>query len=666
MPGYFEIMPIRRHILRAVIIMLVFSCRAAFAAEDVILNDFEGADFGAWKATGGAFGTEPARGEVDRQMSVDGFEGKGYGNSFHGGDDATGTLVSPPFKVERKYIEFLIGGGGFPGKTCINLMSDGKVVRTATGPNTKPGGSEHLSWQSWEVGELTGRNVVIEIVDQATGGWGHINVDHIMQSDTPPLSPQARFIKEADAYVDSRAAIAQKDPLRPIYHVMPKSQSLGDPNGPVFFNGEYHVFFQHFPYWGTSKRGFVWGHAVSKDMVHWEHLPIALAPDPNSYDSVGIASGGCVINDGVPTIIYTGFDATVSGRDAGQSQCIATSSDNLRTWQKDPANPVIPTQRPVEGLASGFRDPFVWQEGKEWRMLVGSGYADGRGGTVLLYRSKDLRKWDFLGPMCEGMGKQCFQWECPTFFQLENRHVLIVSPLFHNAPGLRAPTQYSVGNYGNNRFEQGEWKPVDLGGPTVYYAATSFEDPKKRRILWGFLMTPQKPGAGWSNCLSLPRILTLGPDSDVNYAPLPELSALRTRERDCGSPALKQGEEVVLDGALGLHGEVAIEIDMKDSDRVELRIGRTADGRDFVPLSYDKAAGNLVFGNKKADFRLDADNRLRIRLFTDGAVAEAFINEKACFSNSLPVTEKSVGLSIVSSNGNARVTRCRVWEMTSM
>jgi len=235
--------------------------------------------------------------------------------------------------------------------------------------------------------------------------------------------------------------------------------------------------------------------------------------------------------------------------------------------------------------------------------------------------------------------------------------------LYRDIRGLRGPSQYSVGTYRTNRFEPAQWKPVDLGGPSVYYAPTTFADQKSRRILWGFLMAS---GAGWGNCLSLPRVLTLGKDASVRCAPLPELKALRTREQDVKKLTLPPDKEVVLDEALGLHGEVDIEIDMKTADKIELRVGRTADGQNYVPLAYDKTTGNLVFGKKQAQFRLDAGNRLRLHLFTDGAVAEAFINEEVCFSHALPVTEKSVGLSIVASGGNARVTRCQLWEMTSI
>src|SRR6516164_3161824 len=163
----------------------ITTAAVAMAAEraDLVVADFEGDDYGTWKVEGTAFGSRPARGTLPGQMPVGGFLGKGLVNSFNGGDDSKGKLTSPPFMVERKHINFLIGGGKYPGQTCINLLVDGKVVRTATGPNDQPGGSEHLDWHTWDVAEWEGKLAVIQIVDQRTGGWGHINIDHIVQSD---------------------------------------------------------------------------------------------------------------------------------------------------------------------------------------------------------------------------------------------------------------------------------------------------------------------------------------------------------------------------------------------------------------------------------------------------------------------------------------------------
>lgn len=170
--------------LRTTVVASLLISARAFAAEPVVIADFESETYGAWKVKGTAFGKGPARGTLPRQMNVEGFFGKGLVNSFNGGDDSTGQLTSPTFKIERKFINFLIGGGGWEKETAMSLLIDGKVVRAAHGPNTEPGGSEALEAGSWEVAEFAGREASIVIVDQRKGGWGHINVDHITQSDT--------------------------------------------------------------------------------------------------------------------------------------------------------------------------------------------------------------------------------------------------------------------------------------------------------------------------------------------------------------------------------------------------------------------------------------------------------------------------------------------------
>ena len=150
--------------------------------DDIVIADFEGETYGAWRATGTAFGPGPARGTLPGQMAVSGFEGKGLVNSFHGGDASTGTLDSPPFEIKRPYLNFLIGGGKYPGRTCMELLVKGKPVRAAIGPNDQPGGSERLDWASWNVADLVGETATLRITDTATGGWGHVNVDQIVQS----------------------------------------------------------------------------------------------------------------------------------------------------------------------------------------------------------------------------------------------------------------------------------------------------------------------------------------------------------------------------------------------------------------------------------------------------------------------------------------------------
>ena len=178
----------------ATMILMAFLTVNLQAADDILVADFEAKDYQDWTVSGDAFGPGPAPGTLPGQMEVSGFKGRRLVNSFFEGDDSTGKLTSSAFTVQRKYVNFLIGGGKHPGKTCINLLVNNKVVRTATGPNANPGGSEALGWASWEVSKLKGQQAVIEIVDTAKGGWGHINVDHIVQSDenfhVPVVDPQ--------------------------------------------------------------------------------------------------------------------------------------------------------------------------------------------------------------------------------------------------------------------------------------------------------------------------------------------------------------------------------------------------------------------------------------------------------------------------------------------
>ena len=162
---------------------------------DILIADFDGKNYGKWKTEGAAFGSGPAQGTIGGQMVVSGFLGNGLVNSFLPNDGPTGRLISPAFTIDRKFIRFLIGGGGYAGKTCMNLLVDGKPVRTAVGPNVVSGGSEALSGKHWDVSDLVGKRAVIEIVDNHSGGWGHINVDHIFQSKlldgSVPVGPES-------------------------------------------------------------------------------------------------------------------------------------------------------------------------------------------------------------------------------------------------------------------------------------------------------------------------------------------------------------------------------------------------------------------------------------------------------------------------------------------
>jgi sucrose-6-phosphate hydrolase SacC (GH32 family) len=176
-----------------------------FVPEGKVLADFESDDYAGWRATGDAFGAAPAHGKIGGQQNVDGFRGHGLVNTFLDGDKAEGTLTSPVFEISHDYLSFLIGGGNHADKTCLNLRVNDRVVRTATGDN-----GEHLAWKSWDVRELRGRKATLEIVDRDSGGWGHINVDHILLADAP-ARPRTESALWADWARDFYAAVSWND-----------------------------------------------------------------------------------------------------------------------------------------------------------------------------------------------------------------------------------------------------------------------------------------------------------------------------------------------------------------------------------------------------------------------------------------------------------------------
>ena len=178
--------------------------------EDLLIEDFEGSSYGDWEVEGEAFGAAPAQGTLAGQMVVTGFLGRGLVNSFNGGDGTVGSLTSPEFIVQRDHIHFLVGGGKYPGKTCVELWVEEELVLTATGPNDRGGGSEQLDWHSWDVARWKGKTARIRMVDARREGWGHINVDHIFQSDLPIVGePFPDRLRPVNATPSPESALTQ-------------------------------------------------------------------------------------------------------------------------------------------------------------------------------------------------------------------------------------------------------------------------------------------------------------------------------------------------------------------------------------------------------------------------------------------------------------------------
>ncbi|KAK9807040.1 hypothetical protein WJX72_011542 [[Myrmecia] bisecta] len=394
----------------------------------------------------------------------------------------------------------------------------------------------------------------------------------------------------------------QLDSDKPWFHVLPREGWLNDPNGPIFYKGRYHIFYQHIS--GTSEWEWrmCWGHASSADLVHWEHEPIAIEPSASGYDASGCWSGNTTLDEkGVPTMLYTGVrlrgepdhllppQAVDLGLQMIETQCCARCDPDdtrLVSWAKLD-KPAI--HFPPPGMAlEGWRDPFVFQRGgagREWRLVLGSG-VKGRGGTLLVYKSQDAAQgWEYAGELTTGKSRPLLDfdlgamWECPFFTPLnakveadaqpsaagpsdgqappasgaapssnsaEEIHMLCVSPYPHHRTDRPTnPCLYWLGQYRNEAFDleaaQGPYL-LDLGD--VLYAPNSFRDASGRTLMLAWLQELRKGGGfDYAGCLSLPRVLALR-DGVLHQEPAPELAQLR-----CGASGTAAHLEVPTDKA---------------------------------------------------------------------------------------------------------------------
>lgn len=282
------------------------------------------------------------------------------------------------------------------------------------------------------------------------------------------------------------------------YHFEPKKGWMNDPNGLVFFRGEYHAFFQHCPNEPKFEWPMYWGHAVSRDLIHWKELPVALAPDQPYENSCGCWSGGAFVKDDVLHVFYTAVS------EQGHSQCLATSRDGVH-FEKYAGNPIIKTY-PEDG-SKDFRDPHVFAYGGAYFMVIGSG-KDGVG-KILLYRSENLIDWEYRGVLFEGV-KYGATLECPDFFELDGKFVLMFSQMGRKTH----TTAFIIGQFDGERFfPEAEYYPEV--GPH-FYAPQTFQDETGRTILiawlnqWDKMPELEVPYAG---ALTIPREVFFCPEN---------------------------------------------------------------------------------------------------------------------------------------------------------
>ena len=707
----------KRHYFYFLLLLSVFGTGVGCLRQsDIVLADFEGDNYGTWQVEGEAFGSAPARGTLEAQMDVSGFEGSRLANSYYGGDDTRGMLVSPSFVVERDYVNFLIGGG--KGEDVyMELVVGDSAVRIAHSPAE----SERLMRLSWDVRDLRGEQAVIRIVDNQRGGWGHILVDQIelsnrdksgvienyeltFETDQPYLlvpiddnAPEMRVQLKVDGRVagapmniriargepvywlpipidryDATSvslvfALFEKDnpgpgritpaatfdyeyaePYRPLYHFSPPYGWMNDPNGMVYKDGEYHLYYQHNPY-GSTWGNMHWGHAVSRDLRHWEYLPVALAPD-----SLGtIFSGSAVVDHDNTAGFGAGAIVAIYTSDGRmQTQCIAYSTDGGRTFTKYAHNPVL-----VDAAYRDFRDPKVFWHAtsRQWVMVLATTQ------TVSIYGSPDLKTWTKQSEFGEGLGAHGSVWECPDLFPLQTpdgrtKWAMLVS--LNDGPNGGSATQYFIGDFDGRTFRADPRSyPLWIDHGRANYAGVTWNDVPAsdgRRLFIGWMCNWEygnlTPTCNFRNAMTVPRELSLVSDGHqlvLSSYPVRELEQMRVpqlSQKDVTVDTVYRIDELmsVNDGAYELELSVVpstasgfdLVLSNAEGEHIDLHfdLNTARLGIDHAQSGKAEHVGNFT---KVIEAPLTPAGHYKVRLLIDRASMECFINEGRTVSTNL-------------------------------
>ena len=459
---------------------------------------------------------------------------------------------------------------------------------------------------------------------------------------------------------------------RPAFHVTGGAGWINDPNGFSCYQGRYHLFYQYYPYannWGPMH----WGHVVSRDLVKWEWLPIALAPD-REYDKGGCFSGSALETpDGRHLLMYTGYRQVIGEHgemEDRQVQCMAVG-DGLE-YEKLRENPVLSGEDlPEGGSIRDFRDPKIWYDGEEcaYYSVIVNRAADGSG-AVLLYRSMDGIRWEFVTTLDASRHEYGKMWECPDFFPLDGEQVLLVSPEQMRPRGLEFHagnnTLALLGNYDkiSHTFTRKRVQAVDYG--LDFYAPQTLEAPDGRRILIGWMQSwaschAQPAGFQWFGQMSLPRELSLE-QGRLCQKPIRELERCRV------NPVIYRdvpiSEERELAGVQGRMLDMAVSVRPGDCREFTMTFAR-GDGC-FSTLTFRPEAGEVTIDRSHSGFDQDivhsrtfpveVAETLEIRLILDRFSAEFFLNGgRQAFTMTLYTPEHCGGITFAA-EGKASIT----------
>lgn len=496
-------------------------------------------------------------------------------------------------------------------------------------------------------------------------------------TDATVITNFNKYDSEVKPHLSIPSVRFENDFNRPQYHLLPGANWTNETHGLIYHKGKYHLFNQKN---GTNLYlGQInWGHFSSSDLIHWtEHKP-ALAPEYD-YDRIGIWSGHAVIdNDGKPAIMYTGSNGTYTGMNLAYAK-----DDALIEWEKYKNNPVV--DGPPAGFArKDMRDPYLWKEGNTWYMIIGYGVVENKTekGSVILYKSNDLKNWEFIHQLFTGdpdVDDSGIFWEMPVFWKLDGKYILLVNKV--PQPCKPAVALYWTGEFKNEKFVPDHKMPKKLELINRLLSPSVTTDEQGRTV--AIAIIPDETSAmaqlkqGWTHLYSIPRLWSLK-NGKLCQQPLPELSNLRTNHKNFGSKMLDAGEHLQLSSSTH-QAEIVMKLKPADCSAFGLLVGKNPDGSELTRIYYDVKNQKIVVDSKRsttrefiptdirtASFKIDPNTEVNLHVFIDGSVIEVFINNEDAFTTRIfPEKESSTTVELYSEGGKLQLQQADVWTLRS-
>lgn len=613
-------------------------------------SSFELGSIDYWKASGEAFSNEcisfDFKSEENERIDYEG-DFFLYGRKAPLG--STGVLESNKFKLSGNgKIGFLIGAGKNYDDCYVELIdSTGNLIDRRGNYEFKDNElMDNLHRVILDGSDYIGKICKIRIVDNDsnTDGFNYLNLDDFILG-YEGSEEQVGKVFEATNYMNLNKESIDKR-YYPTYHAASPVGWANDPNGLSYFNGKYNLFFQYNPYntvWGPMH----WGHYTTTDFIKWKLEPVALAPDMPYDNEFGAFSGSAIEKDGLLYAMYTGVANGL------QQQCIATSKDGIN-FEKLTRNPVLSEkQLPNDFQKADFRDPYIFLSNGIYYVLLGSKNKNNKG-TLLMYKSKDLKSWNFVGEVLNTTKPNEKNYlsidgvfECPSYANIGGKEVLICSPQFLAKDGISHQNIHSVVymigqfDYQTGKFKYDELHDLDSGFD--FYAAQILNAPDGRNIMIAWMQmwdrTMPTQANGWAGAFTLPRQLSIK-DNHLYQNPVAEIENYRFDKVSYQNEIVSSVKPLSLSNISGKSIELEFTLKVGSSKKAGVKLFKGS--KNETLLYYDSIKEEVVIDRSKSGVSINGkeDNNatrsakvklnngtIKMRVFLDVSTIEVFIND---------------------------------------